>query len=228
MTFWTRLRSVDSPDLGGFPQKVVLARATTANLTNYSAWEFLKSSFSFQAGAPTSPSQMWNVANYPAKHFSVDRITINGTSAWIMVHSWWFFGIKLVLRRSEDGWAGLFWYDYGESPDQYTMIKGIGEAGGVDPPCGDEAYHQTAHWHLSDQVNKKLLMGYYCSWVDHPNPGENVSPWECNPGGTYPYRRGVWGDPEQAQWTGLVGRIRYYNQDLLKIRPWCTSGCDTP
>jgi hypothetical protein len=28
--------------------------------------------------------------------------------------------------------------------------------------------------------------------------------------------------------TGWIGRIRFYNQDLMKIRPWCTSNCDTP
>ncbi len=224
---------LDAPyDLGRSPKQVVLARTTTANLTNYDAWEFLRPDFSFQPGPPTAPSQLRNVANFPAKHFSVNRIVVNGIAAWLMGQSWRDSTSRLVLRRSDDGWSGQLWPDYAETSDQFTMIKHVNV---VDARCGSVAHHQTGQWHLSNQASKKLLMSYFCHQVDH-GQGENVSPWDvdgdlnaglaqgsCDPGDTEAlgaFKRGAGGP-------GL-GRIRFYNQDLLKIRPWCTSGCDTP
>jgi hypothetical protein len=141
---------------------------------------------------------------------------------------------EILVRVSPDAWGGILWADYGYTPDSNTMMKNVGDdTAGVDPPCNGQVYQQTAQWEISNQASNQLMISYYCTEVNHNlEAGHNVSPWNCN---NVPamYWRGTGLDPTVAASlrTSIEGRIRFYNQNLTKLRPWCTTGtpsCDMP
>lgn len=232
--------------VNGFPENVVLARAMDANIQNYSAWEFLRIIFgaptwNTSLGPPTAPSDMWIVATGASTFFTVDKININNVPRWLMVQGWGAYHLHLVVRvGNTDFEEGTTFYDIPYTSDSHTVVKPVGGTGGIDPRCGawptNDVYHQTAQWGMSDKFNKKLMISYYCAYVNHKGQTNAVTPWDvngdhaCDQGSDPALTRGCTDSHNIATCgtTGTIGRIRFYNQDLMKIRPWCTSDCDTP
>lgn len=243
----TRSGATEAWDSG--PVNVVVARATSSTIATYTSWEFLKTggtTGTWSTGAPTASSQLHVVAHDASTSFTVDKITINNVSRYVMVQN---FGVgpdhlpEIVVRISKhsSGTPYLGWHDLPANPisDTNNWVGNVDLSYGVDPPCGNVVYHMKGQWATSDQANKKLMISYYCGFVNHmEETGHNVSPWDMNNDGT---TCDFWeGFNEQAYWRPpplspaawpfnfAVGRIRFYNLDLMKLKPWCTSGCWMP
>ena len=229
-------------------RNVVLARATEANILTYTAWEFLKRSGTtkaWQTGPPTSASALYPLATHVNPFFTVDKITINNITRYVLVQGWWGWGemadyVAVRIGKTSGSTALSEWHDLPASliSDANTWVGNIGENYGIDPPCGALAYAQFGQWATSNQAARKLTVSYYCPFVAHNEEFNvsNVTPADLN-GNANPMKPAC--DPADfwepaAYYRGwappaLYGRIRFYEVDLSKLKPWCTgTGCWMP
>lgn len=215
--------------------RVVLARATGQAITNYGSWEFLYpagwKTGQAQSAPPTQASQLKAVALNASHHFNVEKISLDGKTRFVMVHggpSWASLDDMIMVRVGKvSGTTPLQeWHDpppYAWVSDQNTWVGNIGQAYGIDPPCGMApggifAYAQFGQWDLSNQGAGALKLSYYCAFVSHweEPSGGNVTPADVNFNGnpTAPNCDPFDTFTEQAYfrgyaWPAIYGRIRF-------------------
>jgi hypothetical protein len=214
------------------PHPLYVARAKNVSCTpsknpciiSYQQWEFFKSNGRWgQIASPTLSSlkQIGNIAG--ASEFSVDKISFNGTTRYVMVHGRPFTQDDMVVQVSKSN-SVTNWEAFDPNvPSQYHLIHSVADdEDGLDPavelgptpacasPFGTPDGHVWANkaaYYLSP--NGKLNTSYYSSVLDFTKqPNDNRDYLSCHAYG------------------GLVGSLRFSNAlDLTKLRPWCTSAC---
>jgi hypothetical protein len=235
------------------PKDVVIARATASTITDYNSWSFYMkkgsggvwctsaSQCQTETGntiPPASWSMLRPVADAAAFHFTVDEVNFNGQLRFVMVQDRGALGTppnkewdRIAVRISNGSGTSATRIFKNITDSTQTWVGAVGnDAWSIDPPCDPvplfdgklTAYHAIGHWAFSNKEARKMLLSYYCPFVDHnKETGDDVSPLNCDVFNLAAYRRGEPG--AMSAWT--AGRIRFWELDLTKLPPWCTSGC---
>jgi hypothetical protein len=193
---------------------------------------------------PVSASALKPVADEAAFNFTVDEVSFNSQKRFVLVQDRGALSnqIDYVAVRISNGSGTSATRTWPSITDTtHTWVGAIGnDTWSIDPPCDAKiygtdpdqisltAYSARAHWAFSDQSARKMLLSYYCPFVDYnKETGHGVSPLDvtgdgvCDPSDPAAYRRG---DPlGPSNWEG--GRLRFWDLDLTKLTPWCTTGC---
>jgi hypothetical protein len=249
--------TLEAPSGGAFtswdakPLDVVIARATASTITDYNSWSFYMkkgsggvwctsaSQCQTETGntiPPASWSMLRPVANSAATHFTVDEVNFDGQLRFVMVqdrgelnNEW----DRIAVRISNGSGTSATRIFKNITDSTQTWVGAVGnDAWSMDPPCDPifdgklTAYHGIGHWAFSNKPARKMLLSYYCPFVDHnKETGDDVSPLNCDVFNLAAYRRGDPDKESMSHWTG--GRIRFWELDMTKLKPWCTStsGC---
>jgi hypothetical protein len=193
-------------------------------ITQYQQWQFLKSNGSWsQLASPTLSSlkQIGNIAG--ASEFSVDKVSFNGRTRFVLVHGRPFAQDDMVVQISKSNDL-THWEPFDPNvSSQYHLVKSVADdTEGLDPAVelgpapactngfGTPAGHVWANkaaYYLSPIG--KLYTSYYASVIDFTKqPNDNRDYLSCHAYG------------------GIFGATRFSNfLDLTKLRPWCTSAC---
>ena len=230
----------------------VLARALPADVQNYANWSFWNSAgqwkpFSHASLNPPTPQNLGKVATGANPYFTVDTVTVNNHTRYVMTQSTPDGSNQLLMRigKRVNGVPLKEWYNLPNPlvSDTNTFVKQIAGSTGFDPPCDNSrlVVHALGHMALSPAGNERMV-SYYCQMVHHNDDkwpdgtwNHNVTPRENdNP----PNNNGTCTETptETIESDFFLGfnvnvydrmRIRYHLIDMAKLRPWCTAGLPT-